>query len=58
MHQNLLYSLPLLSFEAGILLFIFFFVILFDNSKPLLNPSSNDFFKVKAPFAAPIVLSF
>ena len=33
-------------------------VILFDNSYPLLNPSSKDFFKVNDPFADPIVLSF
>ena len=35
-----------------------FFVILFDSSKPLLKPSSKDFFSVKDPFADPTVLSF
>ena len=33
-------------------------VIFFDKSKPLLNPSSNDFFRVNEPFAEPMVLSF
>ena len=50
--------MPLLSFEAGMEVFNFFFVILFDISKPLLNPSSKDFFNVKDPFADPTVLSF
>ena len=58
MHQNLLCSSLLLSLEAGMALLIFFFVILFDSSTPLLNPSSKDFFKVKDPFADPTVLSF
>ena len=43
---------PLTFYEA------FLFVILFDISKPLLNPSSKDFFNVKDPFADPTVLSF
>ena len=58
MHQNLFCSSLLLSFEAGMEVLMFFFVILFDISKPLLNPSSKDFFNVKDPFADPTVLSF
>ena len=41
----------------GIEIFMFFAVILFEISYPLLNPSSKDFFKVNDPFAAPIVVS-
>ena len=33
-------------------------VILFDNSYPLANPSSNESFKLKEPLADPIVVSF
>ena len=48
----------ILSLEAGIELLIFFLVILFDSSKPLLNPSSKDFLRVNDPLADPTVLSF
>jgi len=43
---------------VGDALFEFFLVILFDNSYPLLKPSSKDFFKVNDPFADPIEVSF
>jgi len=43
---------------VGVVLFEFFLVILFDNSYPLLKPSSKDCFKVNDPFADPIEVSF
>ena len=58
MHQNLSCSSELLSLDVGGELFASLPVIFFDNSYPLLNPSSKDFFKVKVPLADPFVVSF
>jgi len=58
MHQNLSCCSYFFSLEVGVVLFEFFLVILFDNSYPLLKPSSKDCFKVNEPFADPIEVSF